>query len=186
LADDGRELLQRVLALDERALGMVFDAYYEPLYRYIVHHIGHVRTAEDLAAEVFRRLLEEIDRGRGPNRHLKGWLYRVAHNLVVDQLRRFEHRNHERLDEALASSNPGVLVQAETAILSEQARAALLELTPKQRDVIVLRYLEGYENEEVACIMDTTVGAVKSLRYRGLAAMRRHLERVGAVAKELA
>jgi RNA polymerase sigma-70 factor (ECF subfamily) len=184
LADDGRELLQRVLALDERALGMVFDAYYSPLYRYIMHHIGHVRTAEDLAAEVFKRLLEAIDRGRGPNRHLKAWLYRVAHNLVVDEMRRFQYRNHDPLDERLVSSGESVPAQAETAILSQQARAALRELTPKQRDVIILRYLEGYESREIARILEIPVGAVKSLRYRGLAAMRRHLVRIGAVPEE--
>jgi RNA polymerase sigma-70 factor (ECF subfamily) len=184
LADDERELLQRVLALDERALGMVFDAYYLPLYRYIAHHIGHLETAEDLAAEVFNRLLEEIERGRGPKRSLKSWLYRVAHNLLVDQLRRLEHRDHELLSEAMVSSDPSVPAQAETAILSQQARAALQELTPRQRDVIILKYLEGHENDEVARILGTSVAAVKSLRSRGLAAMRRHLERVGAVPEE--
>lgn len=184
MADDERELLQRVLALDESALGTVFDAYYVPLYRYILHHIGHPSTAEDLTAEVFSRLLKEIDRGRGPNRHLRGWLYRVAHNLIVDQLRRFEHRNHGQLDEAMASANPSVPAQAEAVILGEQARAALRELTPKQRDVLILRYLEGYENKEVARILDMSVGAVRSLRYRGLAALRRHLVRVGAVPEE--
>jgi RNA polymerase sigma-70 factor (ECF subfamily) len=184
LADDERELLQRVLALDERALGKVFDAYYVPLYRYIIHYIGHVRTAEDLAAEVFNRLLEAIERGCGPSRYLKAWLYRVAHNLVVDELRRLEHRNHKRLDERMVSTGESVSAQAETAILSEQARAALTELTPKQRDVIILRYLQGYENDEVARILEISVGAVKSLRYRGLAAMRRHLARVGALAEE--
>jgi RNA polymerase sigma-70 factor (ECF subfamily) len=184
LADDERELLRRVLALEEGALGTVFDAYYVPLYRYIAHHIGHLRTAEDLAAEVFNRLLEAVDRGRGPSRHLRAWLYRVAHNLVVDQMRRLEHRAHERLDEAMASSGPSVPAQAETAILCQQARSALRELTPKQRDVIILRYLEGYENDEVARILDISVGAVKSLRHRGLAAMRRHLARIGAVPKE--
>jgi RNA polymerase sigma-70 factor (ECF subfamily) len=184
LADDERELLQRVVALDESALGTVFDAYYKPLYRYIAHHIGHAGTAEDLTAEVFSRLLEEISRGRGPKRHLRAWLYRVAHNLAVDQLRRFEHRKDERLDEAMASSNPGVPAQAEAAILGEQARAALGELTPKQRDVIILKYLEGYGNDEVAHILGMSVGAVKSLRYRGLVAIRRHLVRVGAVPEE--
>jgi RNA polymerase sigma-70 factor (ECF subfamily) len=181
LAGDEKELLQRVLALDERALGMVFDDYHLPLYRYIMHHIGHVRTAEDLAAEVFKRLLEAIERGRGPSRYLRAWLYRVAHNLVVDELRRFQHRNHEQLDERMASSGESVPAKAETAIRSQEVRAALRKLTPRQRDVIILRYLEGYENGEVAQILGLSVGAVKSLRHRGLVALRRHLGRIGAV-----
>jgi RNA polymerase sigma-70 factor (ECF subfamily) len=181
LAGDEKELLERVLALDERALGMVFDDYYLPLYRYIMHHIGHARTAEDLAAEVFKRLLEAIERGRGPSRYLRAWLYRVARNLAVDELRRFQHRNHEQLDERMVSSGESVPAKAETAILSQEVRAALRKLTPRQRDVIILRYLEGYENGEVAQILGLSVGAVKSLRHRGLAALRRHLGRIGAV-----
>lgn len=65
MADDERDLLRRVRALEEEALGTVFDTYYQPLYRYIYHRVGHQETAEDLTADVFNRLLKEIDRGRG-------------------------------------------------------------------------------------------------------------------------
>ncbi len=177
---DEQALLRRARSLDDTALGAIFDTYYPLLYRYIYHHAGHQATAEDLTAEVFTRMLEQLADGLGPRRHLKAWLYRVAHNLVVDESRRRIHRDHEPLEEGMVSSEQDVEAHTERAMWQQQARAALEELTPKQRAVVILKYLEGYENKEVSRILEISVGAVKSLQHRALAAMRRHLEQTGA------
>ena len=178
------DLLRRVRALDEAALGEVYDATYPLLYRYIFHQVGHAMLAEDLTAEVFNRFLKQLHAGRGPHRYLKAWLYRVARNLVIDEARRQVHRNHANLREDMAADQQDVAERAQQSILSQQARASLLELTPKQRDVIILKYLEGMSNDEVASLLKLSVGAVKALQNRGLAAMRRKLERSGAVTKD--
>jgi RNA polymerase sigma-70 factor (ECF subfamily) len=175
--DIEQALLQRAQALEERALTEIFDTYYLPLYRYIYHHVGHVATAEDLTAEVFHRLLAKLHAGRGPRKRLKPWLFRVAHSIVVDEARRQMHRNHQSLDERLPADAPPVDEQAQQSILSAEARRALRELTPKQRSVIVLKFLFGMDNAEVAQILTLPVGAVKALQHRGLAALRRKLSR---------
>jgi RNA polymerase sigma-70 factor (ECF subfamily) len=169
--------------LDETALSVIFDTFYPSLYRYIYHHLGHQASAEDLAAEVFARMLERLAEGRGPKRHLQAWLYRVAHNLVVDECRRWVHRDHMQLDQARISPEPDIEMQAQRAVLRQKAEAALEELTPKQRAVLILTILEGYADREVARVMNRSVGAVKSLRRRGLAAMRRHLVQLGGIAE---
>ena len=181
---DEQELLRQVRSLDESALETIFDTYYQPLYRYIYYHVRHVGTAEDLAADVFSRMLDQISKGRGPKQHLRGWLYRVAHNLIVDDSRRHVHRDHEPLDERVVSFGPDVESQVQTSVLRQQAWAALGKLTTRQRDVIVLRFLEGQENQEIAQILGMSVGAVKALQHRGLASMRRHLERTRGTQKE--
>jgi RNA polymerase sigma-70 factor (ECF subfamily) len=182
--NDERDLLRRVRTVEEEALGEAFDAYYRPLYRYIYCHVGHQETAEDLTADVFNRLLKEIERGRGPHRYLKAWLFRVARNVVTDEFRRFQYRDHDQIDERTLSPVDSISHQAETAILGQEVRSALEELTSKQRDVIILKYLEGYENREIARLLGTTVGAVKALQHRGLAALRRHLVRTGVLKEE--
>ncbi len=179
-----RALLRRVRALDEAAIGTVFDTYYPLIYRYIYRHVRHQTTAEDLAGEVFTRMLEQLAEGRGPKRQLKAWLYRVAYNLVVDDSRRRVHRDHEPLAEPIESVEQKVEDLVHRAVLQEQARAALDELTPKQQTVITLKFLEGCSNREVSRILETSVGAVKALQHRGLASMRRHLERSGAIEEE--
>jgi RNA polymerase sigma-70 factor (ECF subfamily) len=154
---------------------MVFDIYYPRIYRYIYHHVGHQQTAEDLGAEVFARLVSEIAGGRGPRRHLSGWLYRVAHNLVVDDARRYTYRDHHVLDEATTSDDPDVETVVGDAVACDQAREALRQLTPKQRAAVALRYLEGLENQEVARVLRVPVGTVKARLRRGLASMQRYL-----------
>ena len=119
-------------------------------------------------------MLEQLAKGRGPEQHLRAWLYRVAHNLVVDHARRQVHRDHDPLDEGLVSTGQDVELEVHDAILRQQAGEALQRLTPMQRAVIILKYLEGYTNQEISSMLDLSVGAVKALQHRGLASMRRY------------
>ncbi len=182
---DERDLLNRARSLDESALGTVFDTYYPLLYRHIYYHVHHQETAQDLTAEVFARMLAQFSDGQGPKHNLRAWLYRVAHNLVVDESRRRVHRDHDSLDEHTVSTDEDLEAQTQTSILWEQAREALMELTPNQRTVIILKFLEGYDNKEISRIMEMRVGAVKALQHRGLASMRRHLDSAGVMEEGL-
>ncbi len=177
---DEAALLERARKLDEEALTAIFDAYYSAIYRYIYLHSGHAATAEDLSAQVFRRLLVALHDGGGPERSLKAWLFRVASNLIVDDVRRAQHRDHLPLDDDLkvvgAALEDTVEQAVEQALLLAQLRAALEALTPSQRSVIILRYLMDMSNEETAQIMAMTVGAVKAQQHRALAALRRSLK----------
>ncbi|GAB4479985.1 MAG: sigma-70 family RNA polymerase sigma factor [Anaerolineae bacterium] len=172
---DEKTLLRLAHDLDEGALAEIFDTYYVPLYRYIYHHVGHVQTAEDLTARVFQRMLEKLHAGRGPRHHLKGWLYRVAHNVIIDETRRQGHRSHAPLDEHIPDADAAPEEQAQQAILAEHARRALMDLAPRQRAAVTLRYLMGLNNEEVARSLGLSVGAVKALQHRGLDTLRRRL-----------
>jgi len=173
---DEKDLLRRIYTLDEEALAQVFDTYYAPIYRYVYHHLGSVQSAQDITGEVFRRLLEALRDGKGPRRHLQAWLYRVAHNLVVDERRRSRYRNHLPLDAARAVAGEiDPEEQAESRIACQRVRAALGRLTPDQRQVIILRFLEGLSIREVSRIVGKPPGAVKALQHRALSSLRRHL-----------
>lgn len=173
---DETALLERAHILDEAALAAIFDAYYAPIYRYLYLHTGHTETAEDLSAQVFRRLLEKLRAGAGPDRYLKAWLFRVAANLVVDESRRAQHRDYLPLDDDLNLAGEALEEMVEQALLRAELHTALETLTPPQRSVIILRYLLDMSNEEVAEIMQMTVGAVKAQQHRAIAALRRALE----------
>ena len=88
------------------------------------------------------------------------------------------------MKEGVASSEQGVEAQVQTSILRQEAWRALDELTIRQRSVIVFRFLGGLENKEIARILKMSVGAVKALQHRGLAAMRRYLERTGSYKRD--
>ena len=185
---DEAKLLKQARALDQNALTWIYQNYHSAIYRYIYHHLGEAQTAEDLTSDVFRRLLQALRNGGGPTRQLSAWLYRVAHNLIVDHVRRCKYRNHEPLDgalgDSLTDSAEGPERLAGRTLVMEQVRGAMLELTAEQRQVVILKFLEGMSNTEVAAITGKTVGAVKALQHRGLETLRDQL--VTSQAPELA
>ncbi len=169
--------LRRARTMDRGALTAIYDEYHSPLYRYIYHQVGEAETARDLTSELFQQLLQALHRGDGPTQNLRAWLYRVAHNLVVDYFRRQQHRRHLPLKEELVSQIHNPVELAEKNIAAAQIRSALTHLTPDQRQVIILKFLEEFSNEETASLLDKPVGAVKSLQHRALAALERYLNR---------
>lgn len=173
--DHDQARLRRARAFDRGALTAIYDEYHHPIYRYIYRRVNEVETARDLTAEVFRRFLHALQNGKGPEEQLRAWLYRTAHNIVVDHYRRQQHRQHLSLKENLVNVNDDPVRLAEDQILGEQVKSALWQLTPAQRQVITLKFLEGLSNEETAVVLHKPVGAVKSLQHRALAALQRLL-----------
>ena len=170
-------LVQRVGRQDERALIRTYDKYAPAIYRYAYRLTGHEGTAQEVTSETFYRLLASLRNGGGPTDNLSAWLYRVAHNLVVDGYRRQPEEPTVPLAQA-----PEIPVNGrQEARLEHQervarARSALRKLTPLQQQVINLRFLEGLSIKETAEIMEKTEGAVKALQYRATNSMRRILE----------
>jgi len=174
--DHDTQLLERAKRWDEEALVEVFDRYAPAIYRYVYRRVGDGQTAQDLMAETFHRLLDALRRGAGPRTHLSAWLYRVAHNLVVDHYRRQPADPVVALDSvdpAGGALEERVLIERERAA---RVRAALRQLTPLQQQVILLRYLEGMSLEDVAQVLERTVGSVKALQHRAIRSLQRLLE----------
>jgi RNA polymerase sigma-70 factor, ECF subfamily len=153
----------------------IYDEFHTPIYRYIYRQVNDVETARDLTSEVFQNLIHSTRNGSGPTQHLSGWLYRTARNLVIDHYRRQQHRNHQPLDEEMAHPSSSPSMDADRKMTATQLRSALMELTSDQREVIILKFMEGKTNQEVAEIMQKPHGAIKSLQHRALAAMQKLL-----------
>jgi RNA polymerase sigma-70 factor (ECF subfamily) len=163
--------LERIRQCDTTALAQVYDDYYERIYRYIYGYLGQASAAEDLTANVFFRLLRAVRDGNSPRSNLSAWLYRVAHNLVVDAFRRSPPEELE-LAEWLESGEPDPSYTVETRMQLERVRLALRELTDGQQQVIVLKFFQGMDSREVASIIGRSEGAVDALQHRGLRALR--------------
>lgn len=172
---DEATLLEQVRQCDRAALAQVYDEYYERIYRYVYRYIGRVGTAEDLTANVFFRLLRAVRDGNSPRNNLSAWLYRVAHNLVVDSFRRTPPEELE-LVEWLESDEPDPALSAEQRLQLARVRSALCHLTEGQQQVIVLKFFQGMDSREIAQVMGKSEGAVDALQHRGLRALRRLLK----------
>jgi len=172
-----KTLLERAHRFDEQALAELYDTHSSGIYRYAMRLLGDEIQAEECVSETFSRFLRALKNGGGPRRYIKAYLYRIAHNWITDQYRK-QPENPLPLEQELyrdRSLLPPEILALE--IERQQVRYALENLTPDQRQVIVLRYLEGWKNDEIAQALDKPIGAVKSLHHRGINALRRCLTR---------
>lgn len=166
-------LLDAARQFESQALAQIYDMYSPGLYRYAMRRLGDVQLAEDCVAETFSRFLHALRSWRGPRDHLQAYLYRTAHNWIVDCFRR-ERPNAELTDD-LPSQTEDTERDAGLHLQQVRVRAAMRRLTPDQQQVVALKYLEGWENEAIAQALGKPVGAVKSLQHRALAALHRLL-----------
>ena len=168
-----QKLLQLATQLNTRALAEIYDAYSSGIYRYAMHRLGDGTVAEDCVADTFARFLKALQERRGPREHLQAYLYRIAHNWIVDF-----YRNNDQtyeLSEALRSEADIPEDEAAKHIRQKQVRKAIRMLTPDQQNVVALKYLEDWCNEEIACALHKPVGAVKSIQHRALKSLQKLL-----------
>ena len=173
------DLLNGARAFDTQALAVIYDRYSPGLYAYAMRLLGDECQAEDCVAETFSRFLKGLRAGQGPETHLQAYLYRIAHNWITDFYRRQPPPPFE-LDETLRAEDalqPERLV--DQRLEQERVRVALRLLTPDQRQVIILRFLEGWEHEEVAAAVQKPADAVRALQHRALVALRKWLLKQG-------
>ena len=185
---DETDLFRRAKAYDPAALGEVYDRYAPRMYAYIYRRVGDAALAEDLTGELFLRVVRAIQNERAWRDSAVAWLYRIAHNLVVDHYRRRPAGPVLSLDEAALVADSGVRDHlaserrnpadvVEDALPRERLQAAIGHLTPDQQQVLALRFGEGLTARQAAGVMRKTTGAVEALQRRALAALRRVLER---------
>jgi RNA polymerase sigma-70 factor (ECF subfamily) len=175
--DEENKILKRLHGFDERALSEVYDTYSPGIYRYAWRLLGDEDMAEECVAETFSRLVNTLERGYGPQQHLKAYLYRVAHNWITDYYRRGTRLVALSESDTHTDPDPDPLTKVSDGIEQANLRSALHLLTPDQRQVIILRYLEDWQLAEIAQALEKPLGAVKGLQHRGLNALRRILTR---------
>ena len=181
--DDPRivALVNRVVVLrDPIAFGELYDLFVERVYRYLYFRTGSQPEAEDLTEQVFLKAWEAIERYRWQGRPFLAWLYRLAHNAHIDYVRSQKPTTSLNNDERpveLASS--AAAVELKRALDADLLARALSELTSDQQQVIVMKFLEGLDNEQIAQSMNKREGAIRALQMRALMSLRRVLEHHG-------
>lgn len=170
-----KELLILARRFEPETLATIYDTFSPGLYRYAMRLTGDQDLAEECVAETFSRLLQAFNARKGPQDFLQAYLYRIAHNWIVDHYRKkpFEP---DQLDEKQADDRLLPEELAGITLQNQFLRSALLTLTPDQQQVVALKYLEGMENLEIAKILKKPVGAVKSLQHRALANLKKILD----------
>ena len=173
------ELVEKSQNGDSEAFSKLYDEYFTPIYRYIFYKVQK-DEAEDILETLFLKAWENLKSyKKRKNISFKSWLFRIAHNLVVDHYR--QSRTHQELDPRLSDtkkeSNP--LDRVQRSLNNESLKKALGSLKKKYRDVIILKYINELSNEEVSRVLNKSEGSVRILQFRALKALKENLIDVG-------
>ena len=153
---------------NRKALEKLVRLYYEKIYNYIGYRVQDFSAAEDLTQDVFVKLIRHIH-SYVPTASFSAFLYRIAHNTVVDYYRTTKHT--ETIPETLQADDP--LPAAEARMDVERMLAKLSE---EQRECIILYYLQGLTYREISLVLGIPVPTAKSRVQRGLAACKKIME----------
>ena len=166
---------------DARAFGELYERYRQPLYRYCLARSESPHEAEDLVSDVFLKAMESLGRYRDQGLPFIAFLYRVARNAAIDRSRK---NKGSSLFEMTVEPRSGTDVEGDVA-RSQELQAilgAMRKIKPEYREVILLRFVEGYSAADVAKLLDKAEKAVWNLQQRGLERLRGELRRSGQMA----
>lgn len=157
------------------ALTQIYDLYFRPVYGFIRMRVDEPALAEDLTSDVFVKLVEAMRRRSGPRTSLRGWLFKVARNLVNDHYRGQKGFSELTLHEGLPGFGGDLEMHAIHASSAEQVRRALRSLAPDHQEVLILRFAQSLSLQETAEIMGRQANTIKQLQFRATQALRRAL-----------
>jgi RNA polymerase sigma factor (sigma-70 family) len=171
-----QKLYEAALKLDEDALSAIFDQFSPALYKYALRLCHDPTVAENIVGDAFAQLLEEVAAGKVPAKSLRTYLYKIAHQLLLDHSRANPQKVFVELTLFHENDKP-----SETASSWTQERAAMealisvlnTELNYEQRQVIILRFLDDFSLKETAEIIGKEINSTKVIQNRGIAKLRR-------------
>ena len=173
---DEQSLVQRAQQHDQEAFAQLYEKYFDKIYRYVALKIGNRVEAEDMTQQVFVNALHSISSYKWRGFPFSAWLFRIAHNQVVDYLRKKTRQPTVSLNESSTSSESNIQKTVEQKMNVEQLVLATRKLTPAQQEVILLRFTGELPIAQVAKIMGKSEGAIKALQHSAILALRKTLK----------
>lgn len=171
-------LVERAITGDCAAFGELYTRYLDPIYRYVYYRVGDTHEAEDLTEIVFMKAWQAVPTYKDLGLKFSSWLYRIAHNVVVDfhRKRGAEARMEEPLEDTRGEKLPAALIKQMSEVEDASALAqAITRLTSDQQQIVLLRFIEGLTHAEIGRIMDKSAGACRMLQNRALVALYHEL-----------
>lgn len=181
-------LMERYRGGEASAFRVLVTRHQERIFNFVLRQVRQPETARELVQEVFLRVVKNADSFRAEARFTT-WIFTIARNLSVDSLRRQKHRNTVPLDAPLRAGQsdgatmldmvkddqPGADRRAQDRRFSTALQGALDALPPEQREVFLMRELEGLKFREIAAVVGVPENTIKSRMRYALEALRNHL-----------
>jgi RNA polymerase sigma-70 factor, ECF subfamily len=160
---------------DTQAFAKVYDVFVDSIYRYIFFKVKK-DDALDLTETVFLKVWENLKSYRRGDSYFSSWIFRIAHNVVVDHYRL--SREYAQLDQQIPDEKPhnNPVHQTEERLSQDTLRKAIRKLKRSYQQVILLKYVNDLENHEIARILKRSEGNLRILKFRALKALKAILE----------
>jgi RNA polymerase sigma-70 factor, ECF subfamily len=175
---DDAMLIKQAVDGDSEAFGVLYVRYMDAIYRYIFFRVNDEAEAEDLTEDVFIKAWEALPNYQIGQFPFTSWLYRIAHNLVIDHHRKRKSDPLPDLELHHSGSNrsneDNVLQRLDSALLVE----ALRQLEAEEQQVVILRFIEGLSHREVADAIGKSEGASRIIQHRALATLQKYLSKM--------
>jgi RNA polymerase sigma-70 factor (ECF subfamily) len=155
------------------AFGKLYSIYLDRIYRYALYQVKDKMIAEDVAEEVFVKAWKAIGGCKGKGRTFSAWIYRIAHNHIINTLRNLQKCVSLDMENIAELSSPGL--EDEITPDQQELMEEVANLPDNQRQVVILKFIEGMNNQEIKQITGKSEGAIRILQMRALTRLREKL-----------
>jgi RNA polymerase sigma-70 factor (ECF subfamily) len=155
------ELTRRSQAGDTEAFGTLITKYRGKIFAVVYGMVRNEHDASDLTQEGFVKAWQSINQFKGRSSFYT-WLYSITINVTIESIRQKGRREEVELNDAIPSSLPDPRVSCQRREIRERVHAALTELSPEHREVLVLKELDGLQYHEIAQVLNLSIGTVMS------------------------
>ena len=160
---------------NEAKLASLYEEYYDKIARYAYVRIGDRTEAEDIAEEVFLKALQSLKSYKERGIPMQAWLFRIAHNLVVDHLRKTTKHRTVPIETMQIATDVDPVITTEKNIEVERVTKAMEQLTREQQEVLRLRFFGGLTSKEAGSILNKRDGAVREMQRVAMEKLRKLL-----------
>jgi RNA polymerase sigma-70 factor (ECF subfamily) len=173
--DPVEALVRRAQAGDASSFAGLYERFHDKIFRYVYFKTGNPNDAEDITEDVFLRMLESINSFRWKGHPFSSWLFRIAHNLIVDHFRKRSRQKNTPLDDAgelAGASSHDLEADLDIKLSVERVQFAMEGLTDLQKEVMSLRFAAGLSVRETAEAVGKRENAVKALQHAAIKKLR--------------
>jgi len=173
------DLVSRAKHGDQDAFGLIYREYVQSIYKYIYIRVNNdTKQAEDLTQEVFLKALNNLDSYRFRGKPFGSWLFRIAHNLVIDYYRKPGNGNITSMTEStIIISEDDPVASFEHSSEMDEVKRAIDKLPAQQKEIITMRFTNGLSVAETADALGKTKGTVKKLQHVALVKLKKLMKR---------
>jgi len=168
-------LVKQAVNGDQTAFTQLYNANFDRIYRYIYTRVKSQAEAEDLTQDVFIKALEAIGNYKWRDLPFAAWLFKIAHNTVIDHVRKISREKRADFDEAHLATVEDPVEMSEREFEVEQLKMALEKLPEAQREVATLRFIAQLSIAETARVLGKSEGTIKALQFNATTSLRKML-----------